>query len=73
MSTVGKCDIKDTADSKKSLKKDKKKPKTNNTIKGYDADTEKESQVPCESVDDNFSLHAKEIDDNVKIMSYLEI
>lgn len=70
MSTVGKCDLKDTADSKKRLKKDKEKPKTNNGIKGYEADTEKES---TESVDDNFSYLAKEIDDNVKIMSFLEI
>lgn len=73
MSTVGKCDLKDTADSKKRLKKDKEKLKTNNTNKGYEADTEKESSDSPESVGDNFSSLAKEIDDNVKIMSFLEI
>jgi hypothetical protein len=70
MSTVGKCDLKDSADSKKRLKKDKENPKISNEIKGYDADTEKES---TESVVDNFSSLAKEIDDNVKIMSFLGI
>lgn len=73
MSTVGKCDLKDTADSKKRLKKDKENPKSKNENKGYEADTEKESSETPESVDDNFSSLAKEIDDNVKIMSFLEI
>lgn len=73
MSTIGKCDLRDTADSKKRLKKDKKNSKLQPENAGYDADAEKESADSTESVDDNFSSLAKEIDENVKIMSFLGI
>lgn len=74
MSTVGKCDLKDTADSKKKTRNNKKiKKSEQKEDNSYEADAEKESPRPCGSVDDNFSSLAKEIDENVKIMSFLEI